>query len=63
MRCAPVMVDSLCAMTRHVLPSISLSMAAWTSRSLSVSRELVASSSMRMGAFLMMALAMQMRWR
>mmetsp|Transcript_43623 Transcript_43623/g.85237 ORF Transcript_43623/g.85237 Transcript_43623/m.85237 type:complete len:144 (-) Transcript_43623:52-483(-) len=58
---APRIVDSLCATTTTVLPSISWSSAAWTARSLSVSRALVASSSSRMRGLPTTARAMAMR--
>ena len=59
MRSAFLTVESLCAMTKVVRPSMRFVSAFCTSCSLSVSRELVASSSMSIGAFLNIALAIE----
>src|SRR6187431_259027 len=61
MRSELMAVASRCAITSVVRLRMSRSRAFWTSRSLSESRELVASSSSRMGGFLRMARAMAMR--
>src|SRR3990167_7240521 len=57
-RSAPRMVDSRWAITTVVRPTISSSMAAWTWRSVSTSRDEVASSSTRIGASARKARAM-----
>ena len=67
-RSALRMVESRWAITRVVrcpsAPSpMSCSSEAWTSRSASASRALVASSRIRMGASFRKARAMAMRWR
>ena len=63
MRSACRMVERRCATTMVVRPSMSRTRASCTSRSDSLSSELVASSRMRMGASLRMARAMATRWR
>ena len=57
------MVERRWAMQMVVRPFINWSSAAWTMRSDSLSSELVASSSTKMGAFFKMARAMATRWR
>ena len=63
MRSADLMVDRRWAMTMAVRFCMRCSMASWTRRSDSVSRAEVASSRIRIGGFLRIARAMEMRWR
>ena len=63
MRLARSMVESRCATTSVVRPAISASSPCWTFLSLSVSSALVASSRIRIGAFLSSARAIATRWR
>ena len=56
-------VESRCAMMIVVRPTLSRSSASWTSRSDSLSSELVASSSSRIGGSLRIARAIATRWR
>ena len=60
-RSAWTMVESRCAMTMVVRPTMRWSSAAWIFRSLSVSSALVASSKSRIGASFRIARAMAMR--
>jgi len=62
-RSAWVMVLSRCAITKLVLPFISVCRLPWMSRSDSVSRLLVASSRMRIRGSARIARAMVRRWR
>ena len=61
MEVAPRMVVSRWAMVKVVRPLLSFSSDSYTSRSLSLSRALVASSKIRMGGFFRNTRAMEMR--
>ena len=56
-------VESLWAIAIVVRPLMSFCRLSWINDSVSTSRELVASSRIRMSGFLMIALAMDIRWR